>query len=211
MRQWLSSPECFTLLMFDFTGGWWDHVSLVNGANSMTDESQQILTDEIVSYIGREGPIHNGVVSEVEMERYATAVSMAEPHPLYVDAHAANSSPFKGKIAPFHFYSVPFSRMAHHSALGEDGLARPKKAQGNSESTSLSPPIPLPRTMAGGTEVEYTRPIRIGEQLTSQTHIADIVEKQGRQGPLVFTTTETVYRDRDGETVVVVRSKRISR
>lgn len=177
----------------------------------MSDESKKILTEEIMSYIGRQGPIHKGVVSEREAERYATAVALQEPHPLYVDADAAGSSPFKGKIAPFYFYSVPFSRMLHHSQLGEDGLGRPGKGSGSSESSSLNPPIPLPRTMAGGTEVEYMRPIRAGEELTSQTRLADIVEKQGRQGPLVFTTTETVYRDAEGEPVVIVRSKRISR
>lgn len=175
----------------------------------MSDESKKILTEEIMSYIGRQGPIHKGVVSESEAERYATAVALQEPHPLYVDADAAMNSPFKGKIAPFHFYSVPFSRMLHHSQLGEDGLGRAKP--GGSESSSLNPPIPLPRTMAGGTEVEYMRPIRAGEELTSQTRLADIVEKKGRQGPLVFTTTETVYRDTEGEPVVIVRSKRISR
>ena len=176
----------------------------------MADESQ-ILTEEIMSYIGREGPIHKGVVSGSEAERYATAVALEEPHPLYVDADAANSSPFKGKIAPFHFYSIPFSRMPHHTQLGEDGLGRPRKGTGGSESTSLNPPIPLPRTMAGGAEVEYLRPIRAGEELTSQTRLADIVEKQGRQGPLVFTTTETLYRNPEGETVVIVRTKRIRR
>jgi len=174
----------------------------------MIDKNQKILTEEIMSYVGRQGPIHSGIVSEVEMERYATAVAIDKPHPLYVDTDVANKSPFEGKIAPFHFYSVPFTKMAHHSLLAEDGLARSAKP---STGSSLNPPIPLPRTMAGGTEVDYVRPIRVGEELTSQTRIADIVEKEGRQGTLVFTTTETVYRDQRGEPVVVVRTKRISR
>ena len=73
------------------------------------------------------------------------------------------------------------------------------------------PPIPLPRTMAGGQEVVYRRPIRPGDVLTRQSRISSIEDRSGSSGPLVFTTTETTYSDAAGEPVVIVRSTSISR
>jgi acyl dehydratase len=163
---------------------------------------QPVLTDEIRAWIGRESPEETAEVTRREIERYAHAVGNLSP--LFLDEAVASSSPFEGLVAPFQFYSIPFIDPLPHAALKEDGIA----AAGAGGSR---PPIPLPRTMAGGQEVEYVRPIRPGDVLTRRSRISDIDERQGSTGPLVFTTTETTYRDVAGGVVVVVRSTSISR
>lgn len=174
----------------------------------MTDEQTPgILTDEILSHIGKTGPTDTAAVTATEIARYANAVTITpDPNPLFVDEDAAAATPFGGVIAPFQFYSVPFTPMPLPATLKEDGIPT-----GASLMAVDLPPLPLPRTMAGGLDVEYMRPVRPGDVLTRQTTLAGMTEKMGRSGPLVFTTMETTYRNADGEPVVVVRQSIISR
>ncbi|MCA9846423.1 MAG: MaoC family dehydratase N-terminal domain-containing protein [Dehalococcoidia bacterium] len=165
-------------------------------------DDEPVLTAEIRAWIGREGPEESAEVTQREIERYAHAVGNLSP--LFLDEAVAADSPFGGLVAPFQFYSIPFIDPLPHAALEEDGIA-------TAGAGGLRPPIPLPRTMAGGQEVEYARPIRPGDVLTRRSRISGIDERPGSTGPLVFTTTETTYRDAAGEVVVVVRSTSISR
>lgn len=173
----------------------------------MSTEGPGILTEEILSHIGATGPEDTAEVTLPELVRYANAVTITpEPNPLLVDAAAAESSPFEGIIAPFQFYSVPFTPMPLPGALKEDGIPG-----GVSLMAVELPPLPLPRTMAGGLDVEYIRPVRPGDVLTRQTTLSAMTEKMGKSGPLVFTTMETTYRDAGGDPVVIVRQSIISR
>lgn len=170
-------------------------------------DSGSVLNDEILSYIGRESLDETVAFHRDEMIRYANAVTLTvEPNPLFVDDDVAADSLFGSIIAPFQFYSVPFTRMAPPAMLKEDGIP----ASGGLFSVEL-PPLPLARTMAGGLKVRYVRPIRDGDVLTRRTRLAAIVERQGKSGPLVFTTMETTYRDESGRDVVVVAQTIISR
>lgn len=169
------------------------------------EENTPILNDEIRSWIGREGTSSTAAFTAESIRQYATAVGIGAVDPLFVDEEFARGTPYGGVVAPFLYFNVPFSALQHTAQLKEDGI--PAGAIGNTP----RPPIPLPRTMAGGTEVEYLRPIRPGDVLTQQSKISDITERQGSSGPLVFTTTETTYRDAAGEPVVIVRSTTISR
>ena len=164
------------------------------------DDYESVLNDEIRSWVGHEGPSETAEVTQHDIERYAHAVGNLSP--LFLDEAEASASPFGGIVAPFQFYSIPFLQPRRHEELKEDGIPGSGGAQ---------PPIPLPRTMAGGQEVEYRRPIRPGDVLTRQSRISSIEERRGRSGPLVFTTTETTYSDAAGEPVVIVRSMSISR
>ena len=111
-------------------------------------DDEPVLTAEIRAWIGREGPEESAEVTQREIERYAHAVGNLSP--LFLDEAVAADSPFGGLVAPFQFYSIPFIEPLPHAALREDGIA----AAG---AGGLRPPIPLPRTMAGGQEVEYVR------------------------------------------------------
>jgi 3-methylfumaryl-CoA hydratase len=63
--------------------------------------------------------------------------------------------------------------------LGEDG--HPTRG-------GFLPPVPLPRRMWAGGEIQFFGPIRIGETVTRRSVITDVTLKQGRTGPLCFVT-----------------------
>lgn len=85
--------------------------------------------------------------------------------------------------------------------LGPDGIA----------GASLVPDLPLKRVMAGGTKVRYHRPVRPGDVLIATRSLADMYEKSGSQGPLIFLVTRLDVRTEAGEPVAEETQTRIVR
>ncbi|MBL4583259.1 MAG: MaoC family dehydratase N-terminal domain-containing protein [Pseudomonadales bacterium] len=167
----------------------------------------KVLTDELMAWVGRESAPKTAQVTERDLRRFATAHTLWEPNPLHFDKDAAAKTPFGGTIAPFLSYGNSFSEFPHVSVLGGDGHSRkvaPKQP-------TLTPPLPLPRAMAGGTEVEYIRPIRAGDTITQQSKLVELTEKLGKSGPLVFVTTATTYSNQNGNPAVIVKMTLIYR
>jgi hydroxyacyl-ACP dehydratase HTD2-like protein with hotdog domain len=117
------------------------------------------------------------VVTEQAIRRYAEAVG--EP--------ALRSTPDGRLIAPPMFLP-PF---AYGGPVSQDGR-RHKPGE----------PDILPFTAAhrvmGECVVDFVAPIVAGERIRSATVIADIYDKRGRSGPMLFVTTETEYATVDG-------------
>ena len=63
------------------------------------------------------------------------------------------------------------------SEIGPDGHAK---------RGGFLPPVPLPRRMWAGSELEFHRPLSIGDRATRVSTIVDVRDKAGRSGPLVF-------------------------
>lgn len=76
-----------------------------------------------------------------------------------------------------HWCLAPAMPMA--AELGEDGHARPG---------GFLPPVPLPRRMWAGGEVEFLAPLRMHDQISRRSCVMDVSNKTGRSGPLVFVT-----------------------
>ena len=57
--------------------------------------------------------------------------------------------------------------------------------------------------------VEVFLPIRPGDRLTAKSHIADIYEKTGRSGPMLFIVHRMEFTNQDGERVSVVDWRRV--
>jgi hydroxyacyl-ACP dehydratase HTD2-like protein with hotdog domain len=68
------------------------------------------------------------------------------------------------------------------------------------------PEIPYSRGLNGGNEWEYFQPIRVGDRITVVSQIADIYERGGRLGNMVFVVRETIYTNQFGEKVAVSRN-----
>lgn len=80
----------------------------------------------------------------------------------------------------WHWVALP--RWAASSALGADGHPR---------LGSFLPPISLPRRMFAGGEVTWHRPPTVGEQVRSESRVADVTDKTGRSGQLVIVVVES--------------------
>jgi hydroxyacyl-ACP dehydratase HTD2-like protein with hotdog domain len=61
--------------------------------------------------------------------------------------------------------------------------------------------------MNGGSEIELYRYAHHGERVKVQSSYVDIVEKQGRTGPMILVTQENIYRTESDELLLrVVRT-----
>jgi hypothetical protein len=63
----------------------------------------------------------------------------------------------------------------------------------------------------GGDRFEYMEPILIGDQIRSNTVLADVYEKQGGSGSLLFLIFDTEFVNQHGHVAVRVRGTRIRR
>ncbi len=86
-------------------------------------------------------------------------------------------APLTGDPLPPLWHWLFFLDRHRASELGPDGHAK---------RGGLLPPVPLPRRMWAGSRFEFHHSLRIGDQITRETRVADIQEKTGRSGPLVF-------------------------
>ncbi len=63
----------------------------------------------------------------------------------------------------------------------------------------------------GEQEYTYTRPLRIGEQVTCVVRVADARERTGRSGTMTFLVTETIGSGSDQQPIFTGRSTAIIR
>jgi 3-methylfumaryl-CoA hydratase len=78
--------------------------------------------------------------------------------------------------------------MQRQSEIGADGHAR---------RGGFLPPVPLPRRMWAGSQLEFKAPIRVGDRVVRRSTIADVSVKDGRSGPLVFVKVRHELRCND--------------
>ena len=97
--------------------------------------------------------------------------------------------PPEGTPLPPLWHWLYFLPLYPQSEVGPDGHARRGE---------FLPPVPLPRRMWAGSELEFHAPLRVGDQVTRVSTIAAISEKTGRSGSLVFVKVRHELR-RNGE------------
>jgi len=88
-------------------------------------------------------------------------------------------APRPGDPLPPPAHWLYFTPLARASEIGPDGHAR---------SGGLLPPALLPRRMWAGGRLQFIHPLRVGDEITRNSRIADIKVKSGRSGTLVFVT-----------------------
>ena len=164
-------------------------------------KSEDLITDEIRSWIGREVRPWTIEVSRRDVTRFAVATD--DLNPLYLDEEQAKHSRYGGLIAPPLFYMAPLTEPVPETELRPDGLPFEGKLP--------VPPTPLPRLMDGGTEVEFLQSVRVGDVLTGRSKITDIYQKTGRSGPLIFVQRETTFTNQRGELVLIEKGASILR
>lgn len=141
------------------------------------------------AWIGRSQPPVTVEVTRRDIQKYAVATEQRRQ--AYIDGDEAPPMFLFGLLRPV----VPMDR------LGPDGIAR----------DGFLPDLPLKRIMAGGVQMQFHKPMRPGDVLTATRTLADIQEKQGSTGPLIFVTYKLRVEDAAGDLVVEETSTRICR
>jgi hypothetical protein len=63
----------------------------------------------------------------------------------------------------------------------------------------------------GGNRFEYFAPVMVGDEITARGHVADVYDKSGASGEMLFIVFETEYTNQRGEMVAKVRGTVIRR
>lgn len=74
-------------------------------------------------------------------------------------------------------------------------------SDGHPQRGDFLPPLAQPRRMWAASDIHFEAPIRVGQTLRKSAEVAQIVEKPGKSGSLVFVTVKNVY-EADGRQVL---------
>lgn len=117
-----------------------------------------------------------------------TIEAVDEVTPRLVEGYRATFAPHLAAVeaacAPLGLHWCLAPPMAAMAELGPDG---------HPVTGGFLPPVPLPRRMWGGGEIEIATPLKIGDRVTRRSTIADIRAKQGRSGPLYIVQVRHAY------------------
>jgi 3-methylfumaryl-CoA hydratase len=97
-----------------------------------------------------------------------------------------------GGVLPPLFHWLHFWEARPPSGTGPDG--HPTRG-------GFLPPVAQPRRMWAGGRVEFLRPLRLGETARKTSQVADVTEKVGQSGPLIFVTVNHEVSTVDGVAV----------
>jgi acyl dehydratase len=139
------------------------------------------------SWIGKEFDRYTFEVTREEIVAFAR--SIGETNPLYTDEGYAKTTPYEGLIAPPTF-SVVFRSRAMMPDL--------KLSYGK-------------RGFDGGKECHFFAPVRPGDTITGIDRIAEVYEKTGRSGNMIFIVRESELTNQHGTKVAVIRQSLIRR
>ncbi|SLN53886.1 hypothetical protein ROJ8625_02756 [Roseivivax jejudonensis] len=97
--------------------------------------------------------------------------------------------PAPGAVVPPLWHWIGFPPTTPTEDLGPEG--HPKLG-------GFMPPVRLPRRMWASGDLTFHRPLHVGERLTRHARIADVAEKAGAAGPMVFVTVAYDIAGEDG-------------
>jgi 3-methylfumaryl-CoA hydratase len=160
-----------------------------------------VITEEARRWADREYPRFEMQVTATDIARFAHATG--ETNPIHFDREAAVAAGYPDVVAPTLFTYVV--RM-HASAL----VPTTQLEDDGSPSADV-PPLPTRRAMAGETRVELGERVIAGDVITVEKRLADMYEKEGRSGPLVFVEMEFTFTNQRDELVARENFTRIYR
>jgi len=101
--------------------------------------------------------------------------------------------PKEGDEIPPFWHGLYFLTATRQSELGADG--HPPRG-------GFLPPVPLPRRMFAGAQVDFVRPLHVGQAVERRATILGVSQKQGRSGEMVFLQLQHEISDAAGVCVV---------
>ncbi len=149
----------------------------------------ELISEEAKGWIGRSAPPQRLEVSRREIVKYSIATEQTREKFL------------NGDEAPPMFLFGLLRPIAPIDELRPDGLVV----------DNFLPDLPLKRVMAGGTKMQLHKAVKAGDVLIAQQSLADMFEKQGSTGPLIFLVYEMKVETEAGEPVLTEFQTRILR
>ena len=142
----------------------------------------------------------SATITRRESQRYARAVG--DLAAVYFDEDAARDAGYDGIVAPPTFVGHATVEGATLEDLREDGLWVDRRRGVR---------LAVSRTMFGGEEWEFRRPVLIGDTVTAQRRLGAVEEKEGRSGPFVLLHYETTFTNQHDDVVAISRLVGIAR
>ena len=171
-----------------------------------------VLTDELRAFVGVSGPRRAAPerVGADTLRRFAQAAM--EDDPIHWDEEAARARGYDGVVAPPLFPLHAFPRPAG-TPDPLDALRDDPDWDGIELVEDGLPPleIPLPRLLNGGVAAEVFALARVGDLIHAQSRYADVSEREGSSGPMVFVVVETDYSTGDELLLLRTRTTMIAR
>lgn len=171
-----------------------------------------VLTTSVLGLIGVTGPLLTAPapLATDTLRRFVQAAM--ETDPIHFDQQAAKARGYDDIVAPplYPIHAFP-RRPGTPDPL--DTLAADPDWDGIELVEDGLPPVELPleRLLNGGIGAEVHRLARLGDTITCQSRYADIFERQGRDGPMVFVVVRTDYGTATGEMLLQVHTTMIAR
>ena len=183
----------------------------------MTGETY--VTPEMKAAIGKESEARVSTMEANSSEHRRFIHAIMDEDRIYYDEGYARKTRYGGIVcAPLFPASVNRRALGTPDPLTEgfksnpdfDGRGRGTEGggQGGLPRIDLSH---VPRMLNGGNEIEFFQYMKLGEKTVSKTRIADIYERAGRSGRMVFIITEIEVRNEKGELLMINRGTSIRR
>jgi 3-methylfumaryl-CoA hydratase len=122
------------------------------------------LPNPLTDWIGRQETVHDSIGATP-----VKALNATLDHP--------DMAVVPGTSLPPLWHWLYFLPLHRQSEIGADGHAR---------RGGFLPPVPLPRRMWAGSQFEFRSPVRVGDDVERTSTIANVTQKEGRTGKLVF-------------------------
>lgn len=150
-------------------------------------DKSSVISEEIRSMIGVELGPKTYKIEQSMITKFTDVID--DPNPLWSDSGYAREKGYDNALVPPTFLINFFS-------LDQDDWAWQVNC-------------PLPKVLAGGSEVEYFNHVVVGDSITVTGKLVDVQEKMGKGGKLLFLIFERTYKNQRGELVIRVRQTSI--
>jgi acyl dehydratase len=161
----------------------------------------EVITEEARGWAERDYPRFQMTVTATDIAKFAHATG--ETNPIHFDKDAATAAGYPDVVAPSLF---PYVIRMHASAL-----VSPDQLEDDGSPSADVPPLPTRRAMAGETSVVFGERVVAGDVISVEKRLAQMYEKEGRSGPLVFVEMEFIFTNQRGELVARENFTRIYR
>jgi len=145
--------------------------------------ADSVITEALRALIGVETDERVAEITTTGCRLFARAVGHTDF--IYYDESAARARGYRSVVAPPGYLGTPV-----YTPGAPDTPAVPGP-----------PGSPYPRVLNGGTTFEYFDTLVAGDVVTSRRRITGFQERDGSIGPMLLTTSETIFTRQDGAVV----------